>query len=383
MTVELGELGLDGETYQLIAREYRRQWSVELLACRPDGVPVAGDGPADAGACLVREQAIAEAVRWGEPTFQLAADGELVWAMPLMRNALLLGGLVARAPEALALGPDRPDLPRAATALRRLTEEHNLTNAALLESHRQAEGRERLRAEAIHALKTRPSFNLRQVYLLEEPDLVAAIRHGERGQARDVLNRLLVGIHHLAGDRLGLVKGLYLELVVTVCRTAVEAGGAPESLLETNLSAAARLAAVEGEDELAGWLRSALESALDAVESARRQGPAAQLAEAIRYLQEHYPERLTRDEVAAVAHLSPAHFSRQVKATFGRTFTELLTGLRVERAAEMLSRTDKPIAVVALATGFTDQSYFTKVFRRAKGRTPSDYRTHHASREAP
>ena len=350
------------------------QWSVELLVCRTDGAVLVGDGPSQAAACLVRAQAIAEALRWGEPTFQLASDGALVWAMPIMRNAVLLGGLVAWVPETHALAPDRADLPRAAAALRSLAETHNLTNAALLQLHREAGGQERLRAEAIHAAKRRPSYNLRQVYLLEEPDLVAAIRQGDRGQARDVLNRLLVGIHHVAGERLGLVKGLYLELVVTVSRTAVEAGGAAESLLEANLSAAARLAAVDGEEELAAWLRSTLEAALDAVESARRHDPAAQLAEAMRYLQDHCTEHLSRDEVAAVAHLSPAHFSRLVKRTYSRTFTELLTSLRIERAAELLSHTDKPVAVIALETGFADQSYLTKVFRKVKGRTPSEYR---------
>ncbi|MCC7495116.1 MAG: helix-turn-helix transcriptional regulator [Fimbriimonadaceae bacterium] len=365
LEAELAALGV-------VAERYQARWEVRLAVCRPDGWLLDGRAPEPA-ACELRALAVREALRWGEPTFHFAAAEEVLWTVPLLRNQALLGGLVASVAEVQAFGA--LDLPRAASNLRLLCEEHNLTNAALLEQRRLASGRERLQAEAIHHLKQQPAYNLRQIYLVEEPSLVAAIRRGDRGQARDVLNRLLVGIHHCAGERLELVKSFYLELVVTLSRTAVEAGGAPERLLQANLTAAAKLATVTTEFELAHWLRSALEDALDAVVVSRRQDPQAQLGEALRYLAAHCAEDLTRDQVAAVAHLSPAHFSRQVRCHYGCTFTELLTRARLDRAADLLSSTARPIALIALEAGFSDQSYFTKVFRKAKGVTPGLYRT--------
>jgi len=374
---EPGVWGIESARYEDLARGYREAHQAELMLCAADGRLRRGwapPAPDDDQGRAVRERAIAESLRWGEPTFHLAPGGALLWAVPLMYNARLLGGLVAWVPEAVAFGTERPDLPRAATELRRMAEEHNLTNAALLEDRRQEGGRQQVLAEAIHESKNRPGDGLRRIYLLEEPALVAAIRRGDRGLAREVLNRVLVAIHHTAGDRLERVKGLYLELMVTVARTAVEAGGAPESLLENCLAAAARLASIDDDEALTAWLRASLDAALAAVEHARRRDSQGQLAEAMRYLHEHYAEHVSRDEVAAVAHLSPAHFSRLVRKTYGRTFSELLTRLRVDRAADLLRHTERPIALVALETGFADASYLTKVFRRERGQTPAAYR---------
>ena len=369
------QLGIDPKMLERLATVYRSAWDLELVACRADGM-VVWRGPGAAAddtpeACAERELAIREALRWGEPTFNLTAGDRLQWAVPLMHNAAVLGGLVRQVEARLAA---TLNLNRAAADLRRMAEHLNVTNAALLESRRMAEGRERTRAEVIHALKNAPQYNLRQLYLLEEPLLAAAIRRNDRGAARHVLNRLLVGIHATAGDRLDLVKSFYAELVVTVCRTAVWAGGAPQELLQTNLGGLARLSSIGTEQHLAHWLREMLEQAMDAVHSARRRDDAATLADAIAYMHEHFAEDLTRDEVARVGCLSPAHFSRQVKRHFGCTFTELLTQLRVDYAAELLTRSDKPVGLVALECGFADQSYFTKVFRKTKGQTPKAYR---------
>ena len=374
---EPGAWGIELAEYEDLARAYREVRQAELMLCAADGRLRRGwapPAPDDDDGRVVREWAIAESLRWGEPTFHLAPGGALLWAVPLMHNARLLGGLVAWVPEAVAFGPDRPDLPRAATDLRRMAEEHNLTNAALLEDRRQEGGRQQVLAEAIRESKIQPGVGLRRIYLLEEPALVAAIRRGDRGPAREVLNRVLVAIHHAAGERLERVKGLYLELMVTVARTAVEVGGAPESLLENCLGAAARLASIDDDEALTAWLRASLDVALAAVEHARRRDSQGQLAEAMRYLHEHFAEHISRDEVAAVAHLSPAHFSRLVRKTYGRTFSELLTRMRVDRAADLLRHTDRPIALIALETGFADASYLTKVFRRERGQTPAAYR---------
>jgi len=377
-------LGIDRESFRRLAEEYRREWEVVPLACRADGQIVWGrpcsDDEHEVTACTTRELAIREAWRWGEPTFELSASDQLLWAVPLMHNARLLGGLVACTDSRAAVS--RLDLNRAAADLRRRAEEANVTNVAWLDARRTEVGRERYRAEAIHALKALPAFDLRQVYLLEEPALAAAIRQGDRHAAREILNRLLVGIHFCAGERLDAVKSLFLELVLTVSRTAVQAGAAPDDLVATNLAGLTHLATIDDEETLAHWLRDMLERALDTVRSARRHDDAPLLIQGLEYLREHFTEDVSRDEVARAACLSPAHFSRRFRQRFGRTFSEVLTEMRVDYAAELLSRTDKPVGLVALESGFADQSYFTKVFRRLKGVVPRQYRRHRAEEQA-
>jgi hypothetical protein len=134
-----------------------------------------------------RQLAIQEALRWGDPAFEMAPQQVILFAVPLMHNAALTGGLVAGITErrAFRFGTATPtvDLHRAAPAVRRLVEERNLTNAALLEARRVETTREQVRAEAIHAFKGESGCDLRALYLVDEPALMAAIRRANRGQA--------------------------------------------------------------------------------------------------------------------------------------------------------------------------------------------------------
>jgi transcriptional regulator GlxA family with amidase domain len=79
--------------------------------------------------------------------------------------------------------------------------------------------------------------------------------------------------------------------------------------------------------------------------------------------------------LARVAHVSPAHFSRQFRATFGETPHRYLQRRRVERAMELLRETDRPITEICLDVGFNSLGTFSRLFREIIGEPPSTYRT--------
>jgi AraC-like DNA-binding protein len=78
--------------------------------------------------------------------------------------------------------------------------------------------------------------------------------------------------------------------------------------------------------------------------------------------------------LARVAHVSPAHFSRQFRATFGETPHRYLQRRRVERAMELLRETDLPVTDVCLEVGFNSLGTFSRTFREVVGQSPSSYR---------
>jgi AraC-like DNA-binding protein len=329
-----------------------------------------------------RARAVEEALRWGEPSMLLCPAGYVIWAVPVMENAAVLGGLVVE--KAAVGGPEREpdslspaDARRAASDLMTMAEEANLTNASLLELRRAAAERESERAEAIHELKDQNYRSMRDIYLLEEPALIAAIKRGDRPAAREIINRVLVGIYYLGRDRPELLKSFLLELVVTMSRSAIEAGGEPSELLGANYSSFAELARIDSEEELCSWLVAMLERIMDAIKSNREYPSSVLVGAAMTYMRAHLQEDISRDDVANVACLSPSHFSRVVKQTFGESFTDLLAKMRVDKARELLARTNKSLIQVCLDCGFSDQSYFTKVFQKHAGRTPGEYRRLH------
>jgi AraC family transcriptional regulator len=85
-------------------------------------------------------------------------------------------------------------------------------------------------------------------------------------------------------------------------------------------------------------------------------------------------EELTLAELAGIACLSPFHFSRCFKRAVGVGPRRYLARRRVERARDMMRRTDEPLASIAQILGFADQSHFTNVFRRETGETPARFR---------
>ena len=56
-----------------------------------------------------------------------------------------------------------------------------------------------------------------------------------------------------------------------------------------------------------------------------------------------------------------------------------LTAYRIDRAVELLQQTDIPVREIAVRVGYTDANYFTKVFKRHLGVTPTEYRNHNAN----
>jgi AraC-like DNA-binding protein len=84
------------------------------------------------------------------------------------------------------------------------------------------------------------------------------------------------------------------------------------------------------------------------------------------------PKRLRLEEIAGVAGLSRTHFSRVFKKEMGVGVSEYVNQIRCERASDLLSRGGMNAAEVAEACGFSDHSYFTRVFKRITGKTPSE-----------
>src|SRR6266508_402874 len=87
-----------------------------------------------------------------------------------------------------------------------------------------------------------------------------------------------------------------------------------------------------------------------------------------------YREALDVPALARAAHLSPAHFSREFRRTFGETPHQYLLTRRLERAAALLRTTDRSVADICLTVGLRSVGSFTTSFGRMFGLSPTAYR---------
>ena len=98
------------------------------------------------------------------------------------------------------------------------------------------------------------------------------------------------------------------------------------------------------------------------------------MARAIRYAEEHLAEKLYLSEVCRVAAISQSAFSELFKQMTGKTFSEYVSDRRVALAQEQLETTAAPLSEIALSCGFYDSAYFSRIFKRKLGITPTEYR---------
>lgn len=99
-----------------------------------------------------------------------------------------------------------------------------------------------------------------------------------------------------------------------------------------------------------------------------------QIEKARRYIESNYHKDLGIEEVAELAELSVSHFCTLFKQLTGYTFLEYVTHCRMEKAKYILLGSDVKVYRVAPLVGYQDPRYFTQVFKKATGMTPSEFR---------
>ena len=95
---------------------------------------------------------------------------------------------------------------------------------------------------------------------------------------------------------------------------------------------------------------------------------------ALQFIDEHYSERITLEEVAKNIYVSKWHLSKLLNKEEGRTFSQIINTVRIEKAKELLKDSSLRIGDVAELVGFLDISHFSRMFKKIEGISANDYR---------
>ncbi len=107
----------------------------------------------------------------------------------------------------------------------------------------------------------------------------------------------------------------------------------------------------------------------------------AKIKKALRYIDNHFCEDLRLEDVASHVYLSPYYFSKIFKKYRGVGFNAYLNKQRMNHARKMLQHSDLSVALIAKNLGFSQTSYFCKVFRKDCDMTPQEYREKYNNEE--
>lgn len=185
----------------------------------------------------------------------------------------------------------------------------------------------------------------------------------------------LTGKMKASGLAAGECRRILTECVYKVLPAFRSAGGTLKGMEEyCGIDVLKNMQSLETIEHVICWFQD-FETAADAYLAECIKGQKrGEIGAAIQFIQENYSQPLKLADAAEQAGLSAAYFSTVFKKETGKSFSEYLTDLRVERAKELLGDRDVRIYEICEIVGYPDPNYFSKIFRKAVGMSPEKYR---------
>ncbi|MCL2443251.1 MAG: helix-turn-helix domain-containing protein [Treponema sp.] len=208
-----------------------------------------------------------------------------------------------------------------------------------------------------------------------ERKLLASLRRGDKAEGQKILVSILKLLYQNVKNNFPAFRMKALELAVLLTRATAN----PKDIMDNTALEATNRCIIKIEesssfDEIKEILNDITERMSGMIFSFHGVRHFSAIRKAERYIWTHYTRKLSLKEIANVSGLSAPYFSTVFKEEMGENLSNYLNRLRVEKATTMLVTTDLPISEIAVACGFEDQSWFSKIFKNNTGYTPGKYR---------
>jgi two-component system response regulator YesN len=205
----------------------------------------------------------------------------------------------------------------------------------------------------------------------QEKEMFNYLRMGNQERALPLLQSI---VHGYSGVQPSDVMNVCYELGLLMYRIFAEKITEPSGMDELT----AKLDLLKkGERltlrELNELLNQVVAAGCDALQKQREMEADSVIAQAIHYMRENLDKNVTVTDLAKHVYLSGSYFANLFKKVTGTTLITYMTGLRIEKAKEMLLD-DKQVQEVAIHLGYEDRSYFTDVFKKHVGMTPTEFK---------
>ncbi|MBP1753883.1 MAG: two component system response regulator, partial [Firmicutes bacterium] len=136
----------------------------------------------------------------------------------------------------------------------------------------------------------------------------------------------------------------------------------------------ATLFRLDNYDHLRKWFIDKVMEACRNIISKREEQTSGVIARAKTFIAENFSKDISLDDVSRIVDISPYYFSKLFKEETGENFIEYLTNIRIERAKQLLQNKEVSIKNICVETGYSDPNYFSRIFKKQVGITPSEYR---------
>lgn len=211
-------------------------------------------------------------------------------------------------------------------------------------------------------------------FLEKEKALIGKIKLSDLDECRKIFKVMVADIFSESGEKLPIIKGRIFELVVVMSRASVEAGVDSEKSISLNASLMQELNNSYSISEINRVVSFILERYLEEIQNHSKSKNRMTIEGIKGYIRKNYQNNRTLEEIADSVYLSAFYVSRIFKESQNMTVMDYVTKVKLDEAKKMLSNPRYKIEEIALNLGYNDGSYFSKVFRRNEGMTPTQFR---------
>jgi two-component system response regulator YesN len=231
-------------------------------------------------------------------------------------------------------------------------------------------------SEYIHYIKTMggDESHIGSYPLDKEKELLTLISLGDKAGSQKILNELFGHIFFTTGGDFKVIKARVLELIVLLSRAALEGGADVELIFGLNYKFLNQIHDFNNIEELSFWLSKIMARFTDCVFNLTGVKHVDVIYRAINFIKQNYMRKITLEEVASHVYLSPSYFSKIFKEETKYNFNTYLNYVRIEISKKLLMDDSIDLVDVSNLVGYEDQSYFSKVFKKATGISPGKYR---------
>ncbi|MDD3361282.1 MAG: response regulator [Hespellia sp.] len=127
-------------------------------------------------------------------------------------------------------------------------------------------------------------------------------------------------------------------------------------------------------EQLSAWFLSKMTNACFNIRDKQKEKNIGLVEHAKNYVNEHFANELSLDEISREVNISPYYFSKLFKEESGVNYIEYVTKIRMEHAKKLLQNPENSIKYVCAEVGYSDPNYFSRIFKKWIGKTPSEYR---------
>lgn len=170
------------------------------------------------------------------------------------------------------------------------------------------------------------------------------------------------------------LKVLVESMLYSLITSLEELNPDTDNIIKFKLSSLARLENSEYAEDFLKNFEDIYRSLYDAIQSYSIKTGSDSMNKITNYIKEHYSEPLTLNDIAKKFNFSYYYLSSYFSAHSAEGFNEYLNKVRIKQALKLLTSKDTSIAAISSMVGYSDHSYFCKVFKKFTGTTPSKYR---------